>query len=114
MRSIVVAIYDLNADEVCVVGHHDCGMAFVNPIATTKKMIERGISEQTLETLHYTGIKINDWLRGFDSVSESVSQSVKVIQNHPLIPKDIPVHGLVINPETGALEIIENGYRNHQ
>lgn len=110
MRSILVAIYELNAHEVCVVGHHDCGMAHVNPDATTKKMIERGISEQTIDMLDYAGIKIKDWLRGFDSVSESVRQSVRVIRNHPLIPKDIPVHGLVINPETGALDIVENGY----
>ena len=27
MRSILVAVYELGADEVCVVGHHDCGMA---------------------------------------------------------------------------------------
>ncbi|WP_209976044.1 beta-class carbonic anhydrase [Paenibacillus eucommiae] len=109
MRSIIVAIYDLNAHEVCVVGHHDCGMTHVNASETTRKMIERGISEQTISTLNYSGIKIKDWLRGFDSVSESVRQSVEVIRNHPLIPKDIPVHGLVINPETGALDIIENG-----
>ncbi|TVY05613.1 beta-class carbonic anhydrase [Paenibacillus cremeus] len=110
MRSIIVAIYELNAHEVCVVGHYDCGMTHVNPTETTKKMIERGISEQTIETLNYSGIKLKDWLQGFDSVSESVRQSVEVIRNHPLIPKDIPVHGLVINPDTGALDIIENGY----
>lgn len=27
MRSILVAVYELNADEVCVIGHHDCGMS---------------------------------------------------------------------------------------
>ncbi|MWC30513.1 beta-class carbonic anhydrase [Paenibacillus sp. MMS18-CY102] len=110
LRSIIVAIYELNAHEVCIVGHHDCGMAHVNPAATTQKMIERGISEETIESLDYVGIKIEDWLRGFDSVSESVRQSVEVIRKHPLIPKDIPVHGLVINPDTGALDVIENGY----
>src|SRR3954468_12524572 len=26
MRSILVAIYSLNAEEIYVVGHHDCGM----------------------------------------------------------------------------------------
>src|SRR5690554_5212780 len=26
MRSIIVAVYELNASEVCVVGHHQCGM----------------------------------------------------------------------------------------
>lgn len=25
MRSILVAVYELQADEVCVIGHHDCG-----------------------------------------------------------------------------------------
>jgi carbonic anhydrase len=110
MRSIIVAIYDLNAHEVCVVGHHDCGMTHVNPAETTKKMLDRGISEQTIETLDYSGIKIKDWLRGFDSVSESVRQSVEVIRNHPLIPRDVPIHGMVIDPETGELDIIENGY----
>lgn len=110
MRSIIVAIYSLNAHEVCVVGHHDCGMTHVNQAEITRKMVERGITEQTISTLEYSGINMKDWLRGFDSVSESVRQSVGIIRNHPLIPKDIPVHGLVINPETGALDIIENGY----
>lgn len=112
MRSIIVAIYDLNAQEVCVVGHHDCGMSHVNPDETKRKMIERGIPEQTLSTLDYSGIKINDWLRGFDSVEESVRNSVEVIRNHPLIPKNMPVHGLVIDPETGALDFIVNGYED--
>jgi carbonic anhydrase len=113
MRSILVAIYELNAYEVCVVGHHDCGMSHMNPAETTRKMVERGIPEKTLLTLEYAGISINNWLRGFDSVTDSVRQSVGVIRNHPLIPKDIPVHGLVIDPETGALKVIENGYDNH-
>src|SRR6476659_7826092 len=30
MRSVLVAIYELNADEVFVVGHLDCGMAALN------------------------------------------------------------------------------------
>lgn len=111
MRSIIVAIYDLNAHEVCIVGHHDCGMTHVNAAETTRKMIERGIPEEMISTLDYSGIKIKECLRGFDSVSESVRQSVEVVRNHPLIPKDIPVHGLVINPETGALDVIENGYK---
>ncbi|MBP1934154.1 beta-class carbonic anhydrase [Ammoniphilus resinae] len=110
MRSILIAIYDLNAQEVCVVGHHDCGMSHVNPTETMRKMVERGIPEETITTLQYSGIHINEWLHGFDSVEDSVRNSVDVIRNHPLIPKGIPVHGLVIDPDTGALEVIENGY----
>ena len=29
MRSIVVAVYQLKADEIFVVPHHDCGMSAV-------------------------------------------------------------------------------------
>jgi carbonic anhydrase len=112
MRSIIVAIYDLNAHEVCIVGHKDCGMTHVNPTATIQKMIDKGVSEETIATLKYSGINLHDWLQGFDSVSESVRQSVDVIRNHPLISKEIPVHGLVIDPETGALDIIDNGYQS--
>ena len=31
MRSIVVAVYQLKADEIFIIPHHDCGMAAVNP-----------------------------------------------------------------------------------
>lgn len=110
MRSIIVAIYDLNAHEVCVVGHHDCGISQVNPLELRKKMVEHGISKETLTTLDYSGIEINDWLRGFDSVTESVRNSTEVIRHHPLIPENIPVHGLVIDPETGELDFVDNGY----
>uniref|UniRef100_UPI0027B9324D carbonic anhydrase n=1 Tax=Virgibacillus massiliensis TaxID=1462526 RepID=UPI0027B9324D len=26
MQSIIVGVYELNVDEVCVIGHYDCGM----------------------------------------------------------------------------------------
>ncbi|MDV6379310.1 carbonic anhydrase, partial [Sporosarcina sp. GW1-11] len=30
MRSVLVAVYELQADEVYVVGHHDCGMGSID------------------------------------------------------------------------------------
>ncbi|MCY9220783.1 carbonic anhydrase, partial [Bacillus licheniformis] len=50
------------------------------------------------------------WLKSFDSVEDSVRDSVSVIRNHPLMPEEVPVHGLVIDPETGRLDLIVNGY----
>ncbi len=38
-------------------------------------------------------------------------QSVKLIRKHPLFPKDIPVHGFIIDPNTGALEVLIQDYR---
>ena len=45
-----------------------------------------------------------------DSVEKSIEDSVNLIKKHPLIPKDLIVHGLVIDPETGKLDLVVNGY----
>ncbi|QKE76126.1 carbonic anhydrase (plasmid) [Arthrobacter citreus] len=110
MRSILVAVYELGAEEVCVVGHYDCGMASLKAENTLKKMKERGISQEKLETLQYSGVNFKKFLHGFDCVEDSVKHSVETIRNHPLMPNDVPVHGLVIDPKTGKLDIMVNGY----
>lgn len=110
MRSILVAVYELNADEICVVGHHDCGMSNLNADAFLEKAVERGIPEERIEMLQYSGIDLKQWLKGFEKVEDSVRHSVSAIMNHPLLPKHVPVHGLVIDPTTGKLDIVINGY----
>ncbi|USK58360.1 beta-class carbonic anhydrase [Peribacillus asahii] len=111
MRSILVAVYELKADEIYVIPHHDCGMAAVNTDEMIKKMVNRGVPEGTISTIENSGIDIKNWLRGFDDVYESVKHSVNCIKNHPLIPKTIPVHGLIIAPDTGKLEVVVDGYK---
>ena len=110
MRSILVAVYQLQAKEVLVIGHHDCGMGGLKADDMIPNMKERGISQKTLETLEYSGIDVQKWLRGFSNVEESVAHSVNMINNHPLLPEHTPVHGLVIDPETGKLDLVVNGY----
>lgn len=43
MRSVLVALYELNADEVFVVGHYDCGMSNIKTDGTLKKMLDRWV-----------------------------------------------------------------------
>lgn len=109
MRSILVAVYELKADEVFVIGHHDCGMSAVDPDVMIGHMSERGINEDIINTVKYSGFDLVEWLRGFGDVSESVLKSVDLIRNHPLMPKMTPVHGLVIDPNTGKLELLSDG-----
>ncbi|OJT72149.1 carbonate dehydratase, partial [Clostridioides difficile] len=33
-------------------------------------------------------------------------------KGHPLIPDGIIVHGLIISPETGKLDVVVNGYED--
>lgn len=110
MRSIIIAVYELKADEVFIIGHHDCGMSSLNTDSIIKKMNARGVDDSLFETLKNSGIDMEDWLRGFDNVTDSVKQSVYTVRNHPLMDPNVPVHGLVADPSTGELDIIINGY----
>ncbi|SFS61900.1 carbonic anhydrase [Paenibacillus sp. BC26] len=110
MRSILVAVYELGADEVVVIGHHECGMTGLNPEVVISHMLEGGVSEETIRTLRNSGMHLERWLTGFDNVQDSVERSVGIIKNHPLLPAQTPVHGLIIHPETGKLDLVVNGY----
>ncbi|GAE27513.1 carbonic anhydrase [Halalkalibacter wakoensis JCM 9140] len=112
MRSILVAIYELGAGEVMVVGHHGCGMTGLQPTSILNKSLERGIQKETIDMLEFSGVDLRGFLTGFDHVEKNVENSVSMIKNHPLLPKDVAVHGLVICPESGKLDLLINGYEN--
>ncbi|MCA0991108.1 MULTISPECIES: beta-class carbonic anhydrase [Guptibacillus] len=103
VRSILVAVYELQAEEVWVIGHHDCGMGKVKPDALRHK-IEESVTKEVVSTMEHAGIDLDSWLEGFTTVQDGVRNSVSILENHPLLPKDLPVHGLVIDPATGKLD----------
>ena len=80
MRSVLVAIYELGAAEVAVVGHYECGMTGLSCSRVLEKARNRGVSDQVLETLGHAGIDLQRWLIGFDRVEDGVRHSVDVIQ----------------------------------
>lgn len=112
MRSIVVAIYEFDVEEVLVVGHHGCGMCNLDTDELLNKVLDRGIPSETIDTLSNGGINVKRWLHGFESVEQSIEDSVSLIKNHPLVPNDIIIHGLVISPETGKIDVVVDGYNN--
>src|SRR5690606_37430379 len=61
MRSLLVAIYELQAEEVYVIGHYDCGMSAVDPDIMIGHMLERGIKQETIDTVQYSGVDLRDW-----------------------------------------------------
>jgi len=109
MKSILVAVYNLQADEVTVIGHHDCGMSKVDVPDLEKRMAERGVPQETIDALQNSGIDFEDEFHGFATVEESVEQSVSIIRNHPLLPSNVKVHGLVIDPHTGKVDVVTRG-----
>jgi len=111
MRSILVALYSLKAKEVYVIGHHDCGMIGLHADPFLDIMKDRGIPPKTLDILVNSGVKLERWLEGFESAEAGVRNSVSMIQNHPLLPPNTPVHCLIIHPETGKLDLVIDGYK---
>ncbi|TXK76783.1 carbonic anhydrase [Paenibacillus sp. N3.4] len=112
MRSILVAVYELETREVIVIGHYGCGMTEIDPKGMVSKFTEHGIDPLVIETLENSGIRMDRFLRGFDCAEEGVMHSVKMIRRHPLFPQAIPVHGFVMDPETGAIDVIVEDYRD--
>lgn len=112
MRSILVAIYEFEVDEVLVIGHDGCGMCNLNTEDLLYKIINRGIPNETISILSNSGIDVKKWLHGFESVEESIIDSVEMVKNHPLTPKDIIVHGLVMCPNTGEVSVVVDGYKD--
>ncbi|MCB2340581.1 beta-class carbonic anhydrase [Clostridium estertheticum] len=109
MRSILVAVYEFKAEDIFVVGHHGCGMSNLDTTEVVNKMMDMGIKKETLLTLYNAGIDVKRWLHGFESVEGSIKESVSRIKSHPLLPENIKVHGLIMNPETGEIEVVING-----
>lgn len=105
MRSLLVAVYELGADKILVIGHKSCGMQSLSIDSIFTQMKAKGIEQEEIDNIRKLGVDVDNWLKGFDSPEESVRETVLLIKNHPLIAKDIKVYGLLIDPETG--EIVE-------
>jgi carbonic anhydrase len=110
MRSLIVAVYELGAAEVAVVGHYGCGMTGLDCERVLEKARQRGVTPEVLATLQNAGIDLSGWLSGFATPQDGVRSSVDLIRKHPILPRDVPVHGLMIDPETGKLDLLIDGY----
>lgn len=106
MRSLIIAIYNLEVDTILVVGHRDCGMQNIDNQAIQEKMQQRGIHRETIELIKFCGVDFDVWLRGFDCVESSVKATMRNILEHPLIPGDIQVYGMIMDPVTGKVDLV--------
>ena len=106
IRSLLVAIIELGVEEIMVIGHTDCGVGHIDSEMMIHHMKERGISQESIDLMKYCGIDFEKWLSGFDTVEQSVQDTVDTIRNHPLIPSDVKIGGYVIDTYTGELHVI--------
>jgi carbonic anhydrase len=110
IRSLVISYKLLGTKEWFVIHHSDCGMEFF-----TDDVI-RGLLSNSLETAalgpegfydvgHGPGSKEGDfidWLT-ISHTENAVTEDVRRIRRHPLVPAGIPIYGFVYDVKTGSL-----------
>lgn len=106
MRSLLIAIYELEVQEILVIGHTDCGARHTDSEQMIEIMKGHGIPQKNIDLMNYCGINFDAWLSGFVDLDSSVRGSVELIRKHPLIPEGVIVYGLVIDSTTGELRMV--------
>ncbi|GLU52248.1 beta-class carbonic anhydrase [Dyadobacter frigoris] len=110
IRSLIISHKLLGTKEWFVIHHTDCGM-----VLFTDQII-RDLLSKSLKT---AAVDENGWhnvqeeggsdearfipFLTFTNLEESVTEDVKRIKSHPLVPKDIPVYGFVYDVKSGQL-----------
>ncbi|MDD6364385.1 MAG: carbonic anhydrase [Bacteroidales bacterium] len=106
VRSLLVAIYELGVNEIMVIGHTGCGVQGMDASEMLDLMRERGVDEEHINLMRHCGIDLDSWLHGFDDTPSAILETVDLISNHPLVPKDVIVRGYMMDSVTGQLNPI--------
>ena len=106
MRSLLIGVYELDVEEILVIGHTDCGARHTDSHKMIEKMKAHEVDPKSIDLLKYFGIDFEAWLGGFVDLEDSIKKSVETIRTHPLIPTGVKVYGLVIDSVTGELNRI--------
>ena len=90
IRSLVISQQLLGTDEVIVVEHTGCGM-----LTFRDDEVRRDLATKT-------GTDVDFPFLAFSDLEANLRAQVERIRSHPWI-RDVPVHGLIYEVETGAL-----------
>jgi carbonic anhydrase len=90
IRSLVISQNLLGTEEVIVIEHTGCGM-----LTFDDDEVRAGLAAQTGEDVDLA-------FHAFDDLDANLRAQVERIREHPWI-KDVPVHGLIYEVETGRL-----------
>lgn len=108
VRSLLVAVLELGVEEILVIGHTDCGVCGMRPEVIRQHLLARGIAPEILSEIDEAGeVDLDAWFTGFSGEEQAVRDSVAMLRAHPLMPRDVAIHGLIINSSTGALRVLE-------
>src|SRR3989441_2897912 len=108
MRSLALACALKGGKEIAIIGHTDCLVGKT----TTTQLIDR-LRELGVER-HLLPDNVNEYFGTFASERQNVIKGVDLVRHSPIIGPKIPVHGLLVDIQTGKLEWLVNGYQSFE
>ncbi|NJD29672.1 MAG: carbonic anhydrase [Chloroflexi bacterium] len=94
LRSLVISQQLLGTEEVIVIEHTGCGMLTFQDAEVRRGLVAR------------TGHDLDLAFHAFPELEANLREQVERIRSYPWL-KDVPVHGLIYEVETGRLRPLE-------
>ncbi len=104
LRSLAAALYVKNATEIIIVGHTDCGMAGFSVSEVTEHFRKSGIPRHA-----FGNEDLRTWFGAFASVRNNVITTVDYLHHGAILPRAIKIHGLILETNQGAVEVVIDG-----
>src|SRR5271154_3545480 len=104
MRSLALACAVKGGREIAIIGHTDCQICKTTTSQLLDKLKAIGVERSRLPD------NINEFFGMFATERQNVIKACDFARGSPLIGPKIPVHGLLIDVETGKLDWVVNGY----
>jgi carbonic anhydrase len=108
MRSLALACAVKNGREIAIIGHTDCQVCQRTTTGLLDKLKALGVERNRLPE------NLNEFFGMSGSERQNVVKACDFARNSPLIGPKIPVHGLLLDIETGQLDWVVNGYETLQ
>jgi carbonic anhydrase len=105
MRSLALSCVVKGGKEIAIIGHTDCQVGKTTAMQLVDRFRAFGIERHMLPD------NLNEYFGMFGSDRQNVIKAAEVARSSPLIGPKVPVHGLLIDIETGRLEWLVNGYQ---
>jgi len=104
MRSLTLACAVKGAREIAIIGHTDCQVCKIPTMELLDRLKALGVDRSRLPD------NLSDFFGTFGSERQNVIKACDFVRQSPLTGPKIPVHGLLLDIQTGGLEWIVNGY----
>src|SRR6266478_1981471 len=105
LRSLALACAVKGGKEIAIIGHTDCRVGKTTTMELIDRLRALGVERHLLPE------NLNEYFGLFASERQNVIKAADIVRRSPLIGPKIPVHGLLVDIQSGKLEWLVNGYQ---